>query len=66
VETIISFVRVLVVAVITGLLAAGTWLRCRFESLLVLLPGRAADRPGRRKRIGQIRPGRARVTVAVK
>ncbi|MFF3843413.1 hypothetical protein [Streptomyces sp. NPDC001930] len=63
-EGLITFVRVIVIAIVTSLLAAGTWLRCRLETLLVLLPGRAADGPGGRKRIGRVRRLEGEVGIA--
>ncbi|MFC7924587.1 hypothetical protein [Streptomyces cinereoruber] len=46
----------MVIVLITMVLAAVTWIRCRLETLLVLLPGRAADGPGGGKRISRFRP----------
>ncbi|MFE1271309.1 hypothetical protein [Streptomyces sp. NPDC058758] len=55
-EAVISPIRTVVIVLITVLLAVVTWTRCRLETLLVLLPGRAADGPGGGKRISRIRP----------
>ncbi|MGW6569269.1 hypothetical protein [Streptomyces sp. NPDC054975] len=55
---IINVLRIVFFTIVTAVMAAGTWLRCRYETMLVLLPGRAADRPGGR-RIGQLRRSRA-------
>ncbi|MFB8314695.1 hypothetical protein ACFC5T_40255 [Streptomyces sp. NPDC055961] len=43
------------IVIVTVLLAIVTWAVCRLETLLVLLPGRAADGPGGRKKIGRVR-----------
>ncbi|RSS42761.1 hypothetical protein [Streptomyces sp. WAC08241] len=63
-EGLVTSVRIIVITIITALLAAGTWLRCRLETLLILLPGRAADGPGGRKRISRVRRLEGEVGIA--
>ncbi|MEU9998138.1 hypothetical protein [Streptomyces sp. NPDC050848] len=55
---IINVLKIVFLTILTAVMAAGTWLRCRYEAMLDLLPGQTADRPGGR-RIGQPRRRRA-------
>jgi hypothetical protein len=48
---IVTLIRVCLVVTVTSIMAAGAWLRNRFESLLLLLPARPNDRPSLRARV---------------
>ncbi|MFE0777659.1 hypothetical protein [Streptomyces sp. NPDC058861] len=63
-EDLAASVRIVVIVIATALGAVVTWLRCRLETLLVLLPGRAADGPGGRKRAGRTRRFEGEVGIA--
>lgn len=47
-NTVLNSLRAFVILLITSVLAGCTRIRLRAESLLLLLPGRAAGRPGGR------------------
>ncbi len=59
-----QLVRRTMVVVITMVLAASTWLRGRFEDLLLLLPGRPGGRPGRSVRTSHLQLRRSSTRVA--
>lgn len=63
-HTFSQFVRRTVVVVVTMVLAASTWLRGRFEDLLLLLPSRPGGRPGRLARTSPLQLRRSSTRVA--